>query len=156
MSSDSMFDPTLFLDATTTEAAQRRSPLPAGEYLGTIGELKAPRKVQGKQDPTKEYIFMDVPVEIDLLAYPAAQQVVGLPKLTLVYGVSIDVSPAGGFDWSPGKNNGMRALREATGNNVAGKPFAPRMLQGQMIRVRVIHEPYQDQIQDKIQSVAKV
>ena len=154
--SESAFDPTMFLDATTTEAATRRPPLPAGDYVGLIGELKSPRSVQGKKDPTQTYVFMDIPIEIDLSTNPTVQSSIGQPKVTLVYGISVDASPTGGFDWSPGKNSGMRQLREATGHNVPGKPFSPRMLQGCMIRVRVTHEIYEGDIRDKISSVAKI
>ena len=55
-----VFDPDAFLQSTTTEAATKRPPLPAGmDFIATIKELKF-RSSQGKKDPTKTYTFMDV------------------------------------------------------------------------------------------------
>lgn len=152
----STFDPTQFLDATTTEAATRRPPLPVGDYLGVLGAPDV-RPVQGKKDPSQTYIFVDFPVTIDLTSYPTARHLVGQDTVKLRYSMSLDVNGTG-IDWSPGKNTGLRFLREATGTNVPGQSFNIRGLEGRMIKAKVIHREYPEnsgEMQDNIASVAK-
>jgi hypothetical protein len=155
---DSTFDPNKFLDAVTTDAATRRPPLnPSIEYRGTVGEPKM-RNVQGKKDPSKSYIFMDVPITIDLTANPAEHKRVGQDKVTLVYGVSVDVNETG-LDWSPGKNTGLRLLREALNMNKPGEAFSIRNMEGRDLRVVVRHEEYPErsgEFQDRVKSVARI
>lgn len=154
---DSVFDPSAFLDATTTEAATRRPPLPAGaEFIGTVGEPK-PRTWQGKKDPSQSGIALDVPVEIDLSAYPDVQtQLGGVEKVTLIGGIMLDMTPdKKSIDFSPGKNGTLRRWREALNMNLPGEAFSFRMMQGRLIRVKVKHEPYEGELYDKIDSVAR-
>jgi hypothetical protein len=150
----SVFDVETFLDATTTEALQRRPPLPAGmDFVATLGE---PKGRQGEKDG-KAWRAIDFPVEIDLAAYPDVQKAMGgLAKVTLKYGFIIDVNDGGMIDWSVGKNNGLRRLREATNMNVAGQAFNMRAMQGRMIKVKINHREFQGDMLDEVASVAKV
>jgi len=151
----SNFDPSAFLDSTTTEANSKRGPIPAGaDVTAVIGEPKA-RTWTGKSDPTKGGIVVDVPLEIDLSAYPELQSVVGLPKVTLTDGIMLDTTPNGGIDNAPGKNGKLRRYREALGLNEAGQPFSFRMMQGRMIKVKIKHRTYEGEIYDEVDSVAK-
>ena len=150
----STFDPTSFLDATITEANKKRNPIPAGvELVAIIGELKS-RTWVGKADPTKGGIVIDVPLEIDLSATPYRESV-GVDKVTLSDGIMLDTLPGGGLDNSPGKNGKLRRYREALGMNTPGEPFSIRMMQGRMIKVKIKNEPYEGEIYDKVDSVAK-
>lgn len=152
---NSSFDLGTFLDASTTEALTRRPPIPAGkELLGTIGEPK-PRQAQGKQDPTKVYTFLDLPIEFDLSQDPAVHQLLGVDKVILTYGFPIDLSPSGGIDVTAGKNGRLRQLREALGLNVPGQPFSPRMLQGRMAKFRISHREYDNEMFDQVDSIVK-
>ena len=151
----SNFDPSAFLDATTTEANVKRSPIPAGtDVIAVIGEPKA-RTWTGKTDPTKSGIVVDVPLEIDLTAYPELAAFVGLPKVTLTDGLMLDTTESGGIDNSPGKNGKLRRYREALGLNEPGQPFSFRMMQGRMIKVKIKHRTYEGEIYDEVDSVAK-
>jgi len=60
------------------------------------------------------------------------------------------------IDWSVGKNNRLRRLREALGMNVPGQTFSMRAMQGRMVRVKIKHVPYEGDILDDIDSVSKV
>jgi hypothetical protein len=151
----SNFDPSAFLDATTTEVNTKRNPIPAGtDVVAIIGEPKA-RTWVGKADPTKSGIVVDVPLEIDLSAYPELAAHVGLSKVTLTDGLMLDTTESGGIDNSPGKNGKLRRYREALGLNEAGQPFSFRMMQGRMIKVKVKHRTYEGEIYDEVDSVAK-
>lgn len=153
----SIFSPETFLDATTTEESVKRPPLPAGlELQAMIKSLKT-RTWQGKKDPTLGGIAADLTIEFDLTAYPDIQkQQGGLDKVTIIDGIMLDLTEGGSIDYSPGKNSRLRRYREATGLNVAGQPFSLRMLEGRMVKARIKHDPYEGEIYDKIESVAKV
>ena len=149
----SIFDPSAFLDATITEPSTKRSPLPAGrDFVGIIGEVKA-RTWQGKADPTKSGVVMDIPLEIDLSAYPDVQ--IGATKVTLTDGIMLDTTESGMIDTSPGKNGKLRRYREALGMNKAGEPFSFRAMQGRVVKVKISHRTYEGDIFDQVDSVAK-
>lgn len=159
--SESQFDPNTFLDATTTEAATRRPPLPVenpvspdGLYQGILGEPKF-RSFAGTKDPSKTYLAFDIPVTIEVPSQ--LQDSMKLqPQVQLTGGGFVDVTEAGMLDWSPGKNGTARRYREATGTNVAGQTFNFRMLAGKPVRVKIVHDVYQGDIVDKIGNVLKM
>jgi hypothetical protein len=149
----SNFDPASFLDATITEPTTKRNPLPAGmDFVGIIGEPKS-RTWQGKKDPTQSGIVVDVPIEIDMSAYPNVK--IGATRFILTDGIMLDTTEDGAIDNSPGKNGKLRRYREALGMNQAGVPFSFRAIQGRQIRVKIKHEVYEGDIYDKVDSVAK-
>jgi hypothetical protein len=149
----STFDPMTFLDTTITEPSTKRSPLPAGrDFVGIIGEVKA-RTWQGKKDPTQSGVVMDVPVEIDLTAYPDVQ--IGATKVTLTDGIMLDLTPGGTIDNSPGKNGKLRRYREALNMNKPGDSFSFRAMQGRTIKVKISHREYDGELFDQIDSVVR-
>lgn len=155
MNAASQFDPSTFLDATTTEALVRRPPLPAGStVIGTIGE-PVTRSWQGKQDPTKSGIAVDFNIDVDLTAYPDLQKIVGADKVVLKDGIMLDLNEGGMIDWSIGKNGKLRRYREALDMNVAGQPFSIRQMQGRRLLVKIKHRPYEGEMFEEVDSVAK-
>jgi hypothetical protein len=153
---DSVFDPSTFLDATTTEANTRRPPVPAGtDLVGIIGE-PVPRQTQGVKDPSKTYLFLDIPITFDLNEAPNIKEITGVDQLTLRHSISLDTTPSGALDNSKGKNGGLRVLREALGMNNPGEPFSIRAIQGRRIRAKIKQRTYQGELFDEIDSVAKV
>ena len=151
----SQFDPSLFLDATTTEALVKRPPLPAGlDIVGTIGEIKA-SAWQGKADPTKSGIKFDFPIKFDLTVHPDLHKQIGADSVSINETIMLDTAENGGIDMSPGKNAKLRRYREALDMNTPGEPFAPRAMQGRLIKAKIKHDLYEGEIYDKIDSVAK-
>lgn len=151
----SAFDPQSFLDATMDQPLVKRPPLSAGkDFVGIIGEVK-PRPWQGKKDPTQSGIAMDIPVEIDLSAYPEEKARLGADKLMLTDSIMLDLNAAGSIDNGPGKNGKLRRYREALDLNKAGDVFSFRNMQGRSIKVKIGHREYQGDIFDEIAGVAK-
>jgi hypothetical protein len=156
MSTESMFDPNQFLSSNTTEAGKRRPPIPEGDYHGTLGEGKF-RTQQGVKDPSKSFIFFDIPVDIDLTTNPKVRDLVGQDMVRLTYSTFADFNSSG-LDWSPGKNRGITAIRESVGQNVAGKGWNPLMLTGHRVTVKIAHREYPEgsgERQDNIRAIAK-
>jgi len=154
--SESLFDPQSFLDASTTEVLVKRPPIPAGTVLtGSIIKIAA-RPWTGRKDPTQGGIAIDCTVEFDLnAAPPGVRQVVGIDKVNIVDGIMLDLTESGSIDYAPGKNNKLRKYREALGLNVAGASFSIRQMEGRMVLCKIKHDPYEGEIYDKIESVAK-
>lgn len=148
----SSFDPNAFLDATITEPTVKRNPLPAGQdFVGTVGAVKM-RTWQGKADPTKSGIVADVPIVIDLSAYPDQKSTA---KVTLTDGVMLDLTDGGMIDNGPGKNGKLRRYREALDMNKPGDAFSFRAMEGRLIKVKISHRTYEGDIFDQVDSVAK-
>jgi hypothetical protein len=151
----SAFDPSVFLDAQVNEVNEKRPPLPVenpddanGLYTAVIGEIKADSGIVGKGDNAgKPWVSMIIPLRIQV---PPVVQALGVPaEITLTDRAFLDLTPTGGLDNSKGKNRRQKDYRDATGTNVAGVPFAWRQLQSKVVKVKVNHELYQDQIQER-------
>lgn len=155
----SAFDPNVFLDAQQDEVNEKRPPIPTenpedenGLYTAIIGEIKTDTGTIGKGDNAgKPWVSMIVPLKLQL---PPAIQGLGLPpEFQLTDRAFLDLTPQGGIDNSKGKNRQQRQYREATGLNVAGEPFAWRMLTGKVVKVKITHELYNEAIQEKIAAI---
>jgi hypothetical protein len=155
----SAFDPSVFLDATTTEVKEKRAQIPTenpdsadGLYTAVIGEIKTDSGTIGKGDNAgKPWISMVVPLK---LQFGPAVQGLGLPpEFQVTDRAFLDLTPQGGLDNSKGKNNQQRKYREATGLNKPGETFAWRMCTGKIVKVKIVHELYQDAIVEKVAGV---
>ena len=155
----SQFDPQTFLDAQQNEVNEKRPPLPTenpdspdGLFTAVIGEISTATGTIGKGDKQGQpWLSMIVPLRIQV---SAAVQGIGLPpEITLTDRAFLDLTAQGGIDNSKGKNRQQRAYREATGMNRPGEPFAWRMLQGKVVKVKISHELYNEQIQERVAAV---
>lgn len=155
----SPFDPSVFLDAQQNEVNEKRPALPTenpddsnGCYLAVIGEVKADSGTIGKGERTGQpWASIVVPLRLQI---PSAVQAMGIPpELTLTDRAFLDLTPNGGIDNSKGKNRAQKAYRDATGTNKAGEAFAWRMLQGKTVKVKVSHELYEGQIQERVAQI---
>jgi len=159
MSDTSAFDPNIFLDATTEEANEKRPLIPAenpdsedGLYTAVIGEVKTDSGVIGKGDRTGEpWISIIIPLK---LQFGPQVQEKGLPaEFQLTDRAFLDVTPEGSIDNAKGKNRAQRMYREATGLNVPGEPFSWRMVEGRIVKVKLAHELYNENIVEKVAQI---
>jgi hypothetical protein len=154
----SAFDPSQFLDATTTEALVRRPPLPVGDYVGTITDVAIRPWHSNKEDAKlKDGFAADLKITIDLTGYPETQKVVGVNQVILNDGLMLNMKEDNpqAIDWGTGKNAQLRRYREALGMNTAGQPFSIRQMSGRQIRVKIKHRVYQNEAYEEIDSVSK-
>lgn len=149
----SAFDPQSFLDATLEAPTERRNPLPVGDYHAVIGEVAA-RAWQGRKDTTKSGIAWDVPLTVDIPA--ALQSALELPPtLTLKASIMLDLTDSGSIDNSKGKNGHLRMYRDALDLNKPGDSFSARKMQGRVVVVKITHELYEGNIQERVGAVAR-
>lgn len=132
------FDKAAFLAATTTEQGSTVTvPVPASDgngWLAVITNVDA-RPWQGKADPSKSGIALDIEYTID---EPKVKEALGRDKVTVTQGVMLDMVGSS-IDWSKGKNVQLARVREAVGQNTPGVPWAPQMLVGRPCRVVIGH-----------------
>jgi hypothetical protein len=155
----SNFDPSQFLDATTTEALVKRPPLPIGDYVGTITDV-AIREWNSKKPEAKvkSGIAADLKVEIDLTEYPHIKEASGfadVSKIVLTPSIMLDLNASNSIDWSAGKNGALRRYREALGMNNPGEAFNLRNMNGRRLRVKIKHREYEGEFYDEVDSVSK-
>ena len=137
------------MDAVVDQPNVKRPPIEEGDYLATVGEVKPN---SGEKDG-RAWVQMILPLQVDVP--PDQQAKVGADKITLSDRVFLDVTEQGTLDISVGKNRGMRQYRDATDLNKPGDTFSWRMLQGRMVKVKIKHELYEGEVQERIAGVAK-
>lgn len=151
----SQFDPNSFLDITLTEPTEKRPPLPVGDYVAVIGEVKS-RTWQGKKDPTKSGIAWDVPLAVEVPPLIREAMKISTDTLTLRDSIMLDLTAGGTIDNAPGANRRLRMYREACDLNKPGDTFSGRAMQGRPIKVRVSHEIYEGQPVERVEAVTRV
>lgn len=131
----STFNPDLFMQTTTSDAnSTTLLPVPEGEFVGVIKAIATRSLPSGS-------VVMDVTWGID---DPQVKAVTGLDESTVRQSIWLDITESGGLDVAKGKNVGLGRLREAVGQNTAGRPWAPSNLVGQPARVKVTHTSSKD------------
>lgn len=130
----STFDPASLLETTVESANDTKIiPIPEAEYLAVIEGAKiAPWQ---SKDGSTSGLRLDVEYLID---DETAKAATGRDKLTVRQGIMLDLTEDGqSLDMGKGKNVGLGRLREATGLNVPGQPFAMQMLPGRLVKIKV-------------------
>lgn len=128
-----MFSAETFKAAAVTQAnADRYSPVPEGEYVGTIqsADVKAGESARG---PWARY---DVTVEVTDPTTDRSRNVRG--------GIMLDLNDDGELMFGPNRNVKLGQLRTATGTNQAGKPFNWDDVVGKEVKVLVKHRADKD------------
>jgi hypothetical protein len=127
------FDPDAFMHETYTEAAStRETPLPEGEYLGTISKVTPPRQTNNG------YVLQEIHFRVD---HPELEEELGRSVSTARHTLFLDMTDSGSLDLSSGKNIGLGRLRAALGQNEPGEPWSPSQMEGQQATIRVKHTP---------------
>ncbi len=148
-----MFSPEQFLDMQITEANDTKViPVPAGEYLAVVKEVKI-RTWTSKKDPSMSGLTLDLQWTIDDANVKA---LLGRDEVNVKQGIMLDTTEAGGLDVGKGRNIGLGRVREATGLNSPGQPFSVTMLTGRMAKVKVKHRVDGENIYAEVDAVTKV
>lgn len=143
----SAFNPDTFLNTTVTDPnATSFAPIPEGEYTASIKDIKSRTTTNGSA-------ILDLTWTIDDAAVEAAT---GMKNPTVRQSIFLDITEQGGLDVAKGKNVQLGRVREALGQNTAGRPWQPGMLIGGVARVTVKHRMVEDQIYADIKGVAKI
>ena len=139
----SVFNPDTFLNTEFTEDfSTARIPVPEGEYTAVIKEIK-PRAAKDKA-------VLDVIYSID---DPEVAAITGFDSPQVRQSIFLDLTESGSLAMGAGKNIHLGKLREACGQNQKGKAWQPGMLVGQVVKVKVVHRTYEDEVQADVKAV---
>lgn len=160
--SSSAFNPSVFLEAQTAEVNEKRPPFPPenpdsadGLYTAVIGEITTDSGLIGKGDRVGQpWISMIIPLKIEVPQKLQDALKFG-PSFTLTDRAFLDLTPQGTLDNAPGKNRQQRNYREACDLNKPGDVFAWRMLTGRVVKVKVAHEVYEGNVQERVAGIFK-
>ena len=140
----STFNTDSFLQTETQEKGSTQlTPIPEGEFPGIIKDLKPRETKTGKH-------LLDVFWALD---DPEVTRVTGMDNPTARQSIWLDLTADMGLDMSPGKNVGLNRLREALGQNVAGKAWSPAQLDGQQAKVTISHRMNGDEVYADVKAV---
>lgn len=146
-----MFDPDTFMQSATSEAGSTKfEPLPAGEYMGIIEDVAKPRAAGERVVMDVTFKLMNVPADV------AAAQ--GKTTFTVRKGYFLDLTQNNALDMGKGKNIDLNRLREAVGQNTAGKPWKPIDLKGAgpvKLQVSLRPDKNSDAVYNDVKSVGK-
>lgn len=141
----STFDEAAFMQTETTEqGSTAATPVPENEYVAVIKDAK-PRPVKDDR------MILDVQWAID---DPEATKATGIPFPTVRQSIWLDMAGVG-LDMGKGKNVALNRLREAVGQNIAGKVWKPTDLIGQVARITVKHRIAEENVYADVKAVAK-
>ncbi len=104
------------------------TPIPEGEYIGVIKELKG--------DMVKESPVIRVTYVIDS---EEARQASGQQEPTVEQTLWLDLTATGSLDFGSNRNVQLGRLREAVGQNDPNQGWSPTMLQGQVVLLSISH-----------------
>ncbi len=159
------FNPELFLDATQDQPNVKRPPLPVvnparpdGYFVAVVGEIKPDAGTISKGERMGQpWLSMLVPLQIEVPQQVQDQLGLKLEKgtITLTDRVMLDLTPQGTIDNSVGRNRRQRQYREALDLNKPGDVFSWRKVSGQVLLVKIEHEIYNNEVQERIGAVAK-
>lgn len=149
----SVYDPNVlaqmtFVGANSTET----TPHPTGDHPVLIKEAKL--EAWEKQDKSSGGVKCTLLME-SLDPEGKVKAITGREKNNLRFEFFLDLTPEGGLDMGKGMNVRLGRAREACGINDATRPFAFDQFIGQTPMASVSHETYKNQLQARVDALAK-
>lgn len=146
----STFDPEGFLNTEYAESTSTTIiPVPEGEFIAQVSDVKAKQiQVNGEDRVVMDIIWevLDDGVKAEL----------EMDKVTVRQGLFLDLTEEGAIDMRKGKNRQLGLIREATGQNKDGKPWAPGKLIGETATIAVTQRPDKNDPDNIFNDVKKV
>ncbi len=130
----SLFDPTSFLNSALADSnATKREPLPAADAVPA--QIISQEMKSGEKDGRAWY-KLELRLEVTDPEY--LSQIAGEPaKVSLTYGIMLDVTEAGTIAMGPNRNVSFGKFREAAGINEPGRAISDAV--GKMVRIKIGH-----------------
>jgi hypothetical protein len=149
----SLFNPDAYLDmATDAEMDTRLPPCPEGKWLFKCDAVVARANPQKEKDPSAADLILDYTwlcTDEGCLAQAERSRItVRQSVFVTVVNNTIEVGE--------GKNTRLGALRAAVGQNQPGVPWTPRMVIGQMAKLKITHRTDKDDPEKKYDNVQAI
>lgn len=145
-----------FLQTTSTEVLDDKlDPCPEGEWTGLAGAPSVASFVYKNGEREGETGYRMV-IRWDIQDQEVKDQL-SRDTVSVTQSILLDLTPDGaGLDFGKGKNIGLGQLRTALGQNNPGEAWSPAMIEGQVAKLSVKADTYQDRITAKIAGVTAV
>ena len=128
-----VFNPEAFMNTEVdSENSTRMLPTPEGDYLAAVEEVKA----DTVGNDSKPVLRVKWGLQDNDGSIEAAT---GRKNVAIEQLIFLDLTGSGGLDMGEGKNVQLGRIRKALGQNKAGQPWAPSMMNGQVATVTVGH-----------------
>lgn len=148
------FNPDLFLAAESKEVNVKRPPLPEADYSALISDVKMAGGIIDKPGDNYGKPWLQAIVTLKVQVSQEAQAALGLQlkdgTITLTDRPFINLTDGGTIDNAVGKNARQKMYREALDLNKPGDVWAWAKAIGQPVKVKVKHEMYQGEIQERV------
>lgn len=132
-----------FMQQTSEEALDTIViPCPPGEWNAQISKLEA-KEFEYKSGDRIGEKGLRLALSWSIMDDEPKQHC-GRDIVTVNQSILLDLTPEGGLDMGKGKNIQLGRLREAVGQNVAGQPWGPVMLDGQVAKLVIEAGVYND------------
>jgi hypothetical protein len=132
----SSFNPDQFLSTSVSEANDTKLILvPVGVVQSAQVSKLDLRKLDANDQNPERFILEVIWIALD----ESVKKETGLDKPTVRQSIWLDTLPSGALDMGKGKNVGLGRLREAVGQNKAGKSWAMNMLNGATASLLIEH-----------------
>lgn len=154
-----LFNEDEFLGSTVTGATStRRKNLPPGTYIALIKDLGTRDTVgkPGSKRAGEKFYWLDAELEVQLAGTPAAAEL-KRDTYRLTHSLGLELTESGALDMSEGANVYLGQLRKALGQNDPSRPWRPRDMVGNLIRIEVTNEPDandSERVYDRVKNVS--
>jgi hypothetical protein len=149
----SQFNAEAFMGQTTTSAMETSiKPISEGVHPGQVTKLEIRHLDPTDRNPNGSYV-LDVTWEV---LSEVAKKDTGLDHPTARQGIFLDVNAQGGLDSGPAKNVQLGRLREAVGQNKAGKSWSFNHLMGATADLLIAHRADKNDPETTYAEVKKV
>lgn len=151
------FDVNAFMNETVDAVLDTSFvPVPDGDHMGQIGVEEKSVDISHGVSPKNNKPWMRLDVQVELTD-PNLKAQLKREKVTVRYGIMLDLNEQGKLDMRPQRNVNLGKLRDAVNQNRPG-PWSFAMLKGQPIKVRTKQrkaEDGSDNIYTDVVAVAK-
>lgn len=153
----STFDPVAFENMTIDQSNETKTtPLPEGDYRGLVSGVKiktvklSKGERAGQEQPVLEVVYdLEDPTGGKIL------EELNRDKIQVRQDIWLDVDN-GTLAFGPNLNVQLGRLRDAVGQNKAGKPWAFKMLEGAgPVMVHVTHRTVNEDVYSQVSKISK-
>lgn len=142
-----------FLQTTSTEVLDDKlDPCPEGEWTALAGAPSVASFEYRNGERAGETGYRMV-IKWDIQDQEP-KDMLDRETVTVTQSILLDLTPDGnGLDFGKGKNIGLGQLRTALNQNNPGEQWSPRMIEGQVAKLRIKADTYQDRVTAQVAGV---
>lgn len=150
------FDPNSFINNAEVQGAMetRFIRIPPGEYLALVEKVEGREAdYTDKNGQQRKSPVCEITYRID---DESVRKATGMDNPSISQGIFLDINSAGQLEMGPGKNIKLGQLRAACNQNDPSKPWRFKMLEGNVVKIKVEQKPNKNDPNDPYSNVTGV